>query len=163
MSEPTHARSRTTTNSDNTHIIRSSSGFPDGLSRETFVAFLVEHLVYYGDPPEDINSALDYVFSDSDGRGGVLIATVVDDALAGAMVVTDTGMSGFIPEHHLVYFAVDSSLRGRGLGTKMINVMAEVCPGSIALHVEPDNPARALYERLGFTTKYVEMRLHRSG
>ncbi|MGN6476242.1 MAG: hypothetical protein ACTHKV_03375 [Flavipsychrobacter sp.] len=31
--------------------------------------------------------------------------------------------------------------------------------GDIALHVEPDNPARQLYEQLGFTNKYLEMRL----
>jgi ribosomal protein S18 acetylase RimI-like enzyme len=31
--------------------------------------------------------------------------------------------------------------------------------GNIALHVEPDNPAKILYEKLGFTNKYLEMRL----
>jgi ribosomal protein S18 acetylase RimI-like enzyme len=31
--------------------------------------------------------------------------------------------------------------------------------GDIALHVEPDNPAKILYEKLGFTSKYLEMRL----
>jgi len=31
--------------------------------------------------------------------------------------------------------------------------------GGIALHVEPDNPAKILYEKLGFTNKYLEMRL----
>jgi ribosomal protein S18 acetylase RimI-like enzyme len=31
--------------------------------------------------------------------------------------------------------------------------------GNIALHVEPENPARYLYEKLGFTNKYLEMRL----
>ena len=31
--------------------------------------------------------------------------------------------------------------------------------GGIALHVEPNNPARFLYEKLGFTNKYLEMRL----
>jgi ribosomal protein S18 acetylase RimI-like enzyme len=35
----------------------------------------------------------------------------------------------------------------------------ELADGDIALHVEPDNPARILYEKLGFTNKYLEMRL----
>jgi len=35
----------------------------------------------------------------------------------------------------------------------------ELTKGSIALHVEPDNPARFLYEKVGFSTKYIEMRL----
>ncbi|MDN3709622.1 hypothetical protein QW060_21910 [Myroides ceti] len=34
----------------------------------------------------------------------------------------------------------------------------ESSEGNIALHVEPDNPARKLYEKLGFTNKYLEMR-----
>jgi ribosomal protein S18 acetylase RimI-like enzyme len=35
----------------------------------------------------------------------------------------------------------------------------EATEGDIALHVEPDNPARQLYEKYGFTNKYLEMRL----
>jgi len=35
----------------------------------------------------------------------------------------------------------------------------KVCDGSIALHCEPDNPAKKLYEKLGFSSKYLEMRL----
>ncbi|HAB28956.1 MAG TPA: GNAT family N-acetyltransferase, partial [Xanthomarina gelatinilytica] len=31
--------------------------------------------------------------------------------------------------------------------------------GDVALHVEPNNPAIKLYESLGFTNKYLEMRL----
>ena len=38
---------------------------------------------------------------------------------------------------------------------------SRVSDGDIALHVEPDNPARFLYEKMGFTSKYVEMRLHK--
>ena len=41
----------------------------------------------------------------------------------------------------------------------MVEVMNRT-KGGIALHVEPDNPAKFLYEKLGFTHKYLEMRLH---
>jgi ribosomal protein S18 acetylase RimI-like enzyme len=34
--------------------------------------------------------------------------------------------------------------------------------GDIALHVEPNNPAKFLYEKIGFDNKYLEMRLKRS-
>ncbi len=33
-----------------------------------------------------------------------------------------------------------------------------IAKGDIALHVEPNNPAKFLYEKLGFTNKYLEMR-----
>jgi ribosomal protein S18 acetylase RimI-like enzyme len=43
---------------------------------------------------------------------------------------------------------------------KTINAKAiSISEGNIALHVEPDNPAKILYEKLGFTNKYLEMRL----
>jgi ribosomal protein S18 acetylase RimI-like enzyme len=34
--------------------------------------------------------------------------------------------------------------------------------GDIALHVEKDNPAIGLYEKIGFTTPYLEMRFKRN-
>ena len=37
----------------------------------------------------------------------------------------------------------------------------EITEGAIALHVEPNNPAKGLYEKLGFTNKYLEMRLQK--
>jgi ribosomal-protein-alanine N-acetyltransferase len=58
-----------------------------------------------------------------------------------------------------VYIAVHEESRGSGLGKKMMQEVIEKAEGGIALHVEPDNPARRLYERLGFTSKYLEMRL----
>ena len=68
------------------------------------------------------------------------------------------------PQHStniLVYIAVHGSQRGKGVGQQLIERAFEATEGDIALHVEPDNPARRLYERLGFTNKYLEMRWQR--
>ncbi len=67
-------------------------------------------------------------------------------------------MDGYIPEHILVYIAVDRSTRGQGFGRSLMEEVLNTCKGDVALHVEPDNPARHLYENLGFTNKYLEMR-----
>ena len=70
-------------------------------------------------------------------------------------------MEDFIPQNFLVYVAVDASQRGKGIGRQLIDHSIAECNGNIALHVEYDNPAKKLYERLGFTSKYAEMRLNR--
>ena len=73
--------------------------------------------------------------------------------------INKTGMSGYIPENILVYIAVDNSQRGKGYGKILMNKAIELSEGNIALHVEKDNPARFLYEKVGFTNPYLEMRL----
>ena len=42
-----------------------------------------------------------------------------------------------------------------------MQIAIKTVEGAIALHVEPDNPAKFLYEKLGFTNKYLEMRLQK--
>ena len=39
-----------------------------------------------------------------------------------------------------------------------MDTAARLTEGDLALHVEYDNPAKRLYERLGFRSKYAEMR-----
>ena len=120
--------------------------------------FLFQHLEKYGDNLVDIQKALDYVFE----RGGFVLVQFHGSEISGCVVVNETGMSGFIPENILVYIAVDSKYRGRGFGKELMTAAIKSCKGDIALHVEKDNPARFLYEKLGFTNPYLEMRLHRS-
>jgi hypothetical protein len=50
-------------------------------------------------------------------------------------------MKDFIPENILVYIAVDNSQRGKGYGKTMQKAIS-IAEGNIALHVEPDNPAK---------------------
>ncbi len=139
--------------------IDTKSGPHAAFTNERIAGFLETHLDQYGDRRADILKCLDYVFDPQ--RGGFVVLAVEGDAIRGAVVVNHTGMGGYIPENILVYIAVDRSMRGRGVGKLLMQEAIARAQGAIALHVEPDNPARKLYEALGFTNKYLEMRLHR--
>ena len=119
---------------------------------------LVRELGEFGDPKEDVMKCLAYVFGQNT-PGGFLILALEESEIRGALIMNKTGMSGYIPENILVYLAVDASVRGCGIGRKLMDLAIEKSEGAIALHMEADNPARKLYERLGFTNKYLEMRL----
>lgn len=135
---------------------------PDPAAAASIAAFLHQALEQYGDPLDQISACMDYALSDKPGRGGAIFtATDVLGRSVGATVVNHTNMKGYIPEHILVYIAVDPATRGQGVGKQLMQAAIDFLPGNIALHVEPDNPARRLYESLGFTNKYLEMRLNK--
>lgn len=131
------------------------------LQKNEIADFLVEHLEQFGDPKEDVMKCLDYALDPGLQAGGFVVLAKENEKILGALVMNKTGMSGYIPENILVYIAVDSSQRGKGIGGKIMDTALKMANGAVALHVEADNPARKLYERLGFTNKYLEMRLNR--
>lgn len=122
------------------------------------VDFLFKNLEKYGDPRHHIKLATNYAFSKEAGKGGFVIIGRIKGEIVGAVVVNKTGMEKYIPENILVYIAVDEKHRGKGIGQTLMQNTLEIANGAIALHVEPDNPARKLYEKFGFTSKYLEMR-----
>lgn len=122
------------------------------------VDFLHRHLQQYGDAPKDIRKAVEYAMGHNAAPGGFVLQGLAEGKLVGAVVVNETGMNGYVPENILVYIAVDQSQRGMGIGYKLMEKALQSADGAVALHVEHDNPARRLYERLGFTNKYLEMR-----
>jgi GNAT superfamily N-acetyltransferase len=119
--------------------------------------FLFEHLDEFGDEIEDIEKCIDYVITPN--RGGLIFLIEENDKIIGAVIVNYTHMKGFIPENILVYIAVHRSFRGKGIGKLLMNKVINNVKGDIALHVEPQNTARFLYEKHGFKSKYLEMRL----
>lgn len=135
------------------------NNLPNPSQKHAIAAFLFQHLGQYGDPLEDIEKAIDYALGVDGKIGGHLTVLYHHNEIASAVVINKTGMSGYIPENILVYIATHQDLRGQGLGKKIIKEVLDYTQGDIALHVEPDNPAKRLYERLGFTNKYLEMRL----
>lgn len=135
---------------------------PPGSGLEgAILEFLFQHLEAFGDPKEDIQKAFDYALGRNGAPGGLILTATDADGLKGAVILNKTGMSRYIPENILVYIATHATHRGQGLGRKLMTAAIESTQGSIALHVEPDNPAKRLYESLGFTNKYLEMRLQR--
>ena len=126
---------------------------------EQIVDFLHDHLDQYGDEKADIEKSLLYAMGHNGKPGGLVITAENAGGLKGAVVVNKTGMEGYIPENILVYIAIDRDTRGTGLGKKLMQQAIEYSDGDIALHCEPENPAKHLYHKLGFTSKYLEMRL----
>ncbi len=133
---------------------------PTEQEKEEVVAFLFQHLQEYGDKTEDISKCFDFAVKDSkEGLGGFVLIIHENGEINGVTIVNKTGMGGYIPDNILVYIAVHENARGKGIGKKLMNKAIELADGDIALHVEPNNPAKFLYEKLGFENKYLEMRL----
>ena len=138
--------------------IEEKNGFPPELPPKKFINFLCNHLGEYGDKKADIQRALNYSFSNKEGKGGFVLMALKEKKIVGGVVVNDTGMAGYIPEHILVYIATHKEYRGNGIGTMLLEKVFQECSGDIALHVEYDNPAVRLYKKVGFSSKYAEMR-----
>lgn len=138
-------------------IVNANTGTHEIFSNDTIANFLFTHLEQYGDTKEDILKCIDYVMNPI--KGGQIIIGTDENKIVGIVILNNTGMKDYIPENILVYIAVDNSQRGKGYGKKLMQKAIASVEGSIALHVEPDNPAKKLYEKLGFTNKYLEMRL----
>ncbi len=129
------------------------------VSKEKVADFLFVHLDQYGDEKKDIMKCLNYALDNQPGQGGSVLVAKDGDDIVGAVIINKTGMSGYIPENILVYIAVNRQYRGKGIGKELMERTIQHTEGAIALHVEPDNPAKFLYEKYGFTNKYLEMRL----
>ena len=135
---------------------------PSQKEKIEIVEFLFQHLENFGDSKEDIEKAVNYALKETISFGGFILEAFEGDRISCVVVVNQTGMKGYIPENILVYIATHKELRGRGIGKKMMLKAIEIADGNIALHVEPNNPARFLYEKIGFTSKYLEMRYIKS-
>lgn len=145
----------------NFELITPKTGAHSIYSNHKIADFLFVHLDSYGDPKEHIFSCIEYALSEEKGRGGLVLLAIIDEEIVGVVVVNETGMSGYIPENILVYIAVNAAHRGKGIGKQLLEYVKKVSKGDIALHVEANNPAKGLYEKLGFTNPYLEMRWKR--
>ena len=129
--------------------------------QKQIVRFLSAHLDQFGDAPGDINKAFNYAIMRQSSVGGFVITAKDDNTLVGAAIINKTGMEGYIPENILVYIATHNLHRGKGVASALMREIVKLTRGNIALHVEHNNPAIQLYQKFGFTNKYLEMRLNK--
>lgn len=141
--------------------VTSAEHFPHWAPRTEVVRFFHETMRPYEDSPQDISGALDYAFSSDAYAGGFLMLVRSQESLAGACLMLRTGMSGYVPEYFLVFVTVNPELRGQGIGQRLIQRCLDEVGTSVKLHVDFDNPAKRLYERMGFEHCYAEMRYKR--
>ncbi len=129
-------------------------------SDEPFLeAMLLQALGWRGTVPASMTSATEKHVRDY-GRGGdhgviaVWAGTPIGAAWYRRFSAQDRSygyVDDAVPE---LAVAVEAGFRGRGVGATLVrrilhDVVAQRLPG-VSLSVEPDNPARKLYERLGF-------------
>jgi GNAT superfamily N-acetyltransferase len=139
--------------------VDSPQELPPWATLDAITAFFHEHMKPYEDRVEDIQHALGYAFSDQPGMGGFLLLGEIKQQIAAALLMLRTGMRGYVPEYILLFVGVHDHMRGLGLGRQIIERAVRECDGDVKLHVEYDNPAKRLYERIGFASSYAEMRL----
>jgi GNAT superfamily N-acetyltransferase len=139
-------------------VARTPEDLPPWASRNDLAKMFNEKMQPYNDALEDVYKGIDYALSNEPGKGGFIVIARMNGELVGGLTMLETGMSGFIPENILLFVVVDESMRGKGVGQKIIARALDEAKGDVKLHVDHDNPARRLYERLGFTSKYLEMR-----
>lgn len=134
------------------------------IEKEEIISFLKTHLEQYGDTKEDIEKAIDFALRINNPSltmtplGGMVLVAKDNKEIVGIVVMNRTGMNGYIPDNILVYIAVHGDHRGKGYGKQLMLKAIDLTQGDIKLHVEPNNPARFLYEKIGFTAPYLEMR-----
>lgn len=144
-----------------TTICRNRAQLEEHIDVEDLARFLHENLKPYEDPMEQILDGLGYALSEEPGKGGFVLLAELGDEPVGALVMLNTGMKGYIPESVLLFVAIRPEMRGKGLGGSIIKRALNEAEGDVKLHVEHDNPAKRLYERIGFTAKYAEMRYNK--
>ena len=132
---------------------------PSESEKNEVADFLYDNLQQYRDPQKDILKAIDYSIKEISSFGGFTMLIKDGEKIKGSVVINRTGMGGYIPENILVYIAIHKDHRGEGLGKKLMQKVIDYTDGDIALHVEANNPAKFLYEKMGFTNPYLEMRL----
>jgi len=142
-------------------IVRSPDRLPDGLTVTSIATMTRSWMGPYADTQADCRQGILDALSGKPAPGGFVILATLNAVPVGILVMLATGMTGYIPPNLLLFIAVDGSLRRRGIASQLMRLALDSTQGPIKLHVEADNPAQLLYNKFGFKSAYLDMRLNR--
>tara|TARA_R110002049_G_scaffold183328_4_gene351246 strand:- start:307 stop:744 length:438 start_codon:yes stop_codon:yes gene_type:complete len=123
--------------------------------------FLYENSGAFGDAKTAIRKSIMYAAKELPGLGGYVFVMEDKNGILGAVVVNRTGMNEYLSENIMVYVAVKAGFRKKGIGKKLIKHTIKYCKGDIAIHINKENPVIKLFEKQGFKSRNIEMRLVR--
>ncbi|WP_308992611.1 GNAT family N-acetyltransferase [Mariniflexile litorale] len=124
--------------------------------------FLFEYSGDVRDTKSAIRKSVLYAAKEVPGLGGYVFIMEQNNDIIGATVVNRTGMNEYIPENILVYIAVKTVFREKGIAKKLIKHTIKYCDGDISTHIDAGNSVIKLFEKQGFKPRNIEMRLIRS-
>lgn len=135
----------------------------DSFSRLSIIDInrITKFLFEYSDDVRDTKSAIRksilYAAKEISGLGGYVFVIEYNNEIIGAAVVNKTGMNEYIPENILVYIAVKTGFRERGIAKSLIEHTIAYCDGDISTSINIDNPVIKLFEKQGFKSRNIEM------
>lgn len=123
--------------------------------------FIYKHSGEFGDSKTAIRKSIMYAAKELPGLGGYVFVMEDGNEILGAVVVNRTGMNEYLSENIMVYVVVKESYRKKGIAKKIIEHTIKYCKGEIAVHININNPVVKLFEKQGFKSRNIEMRLER--
>lgn len=121
--------------------------------------FLFEYTNEARDTKSAIRKSILYAAKEIPGLGGYVFVMEDNNNIIGATVVNKTGMNEYISENILVYLAVKTEFREKGIAKALIKHTIKYCNGDISAHVNKDSHVAKLFEKQGFKPRNIEMRL----
>lgn len=143
------------------NLMYNATNRPSEMEKYKLVDFISTNLGEKAENKDFIRRAIDYATKDRLSFGGFAIVVKSHDEIVGAAIVNHTGMEGYMAENVLVYIAVCSKFRRKGVAKGMIENVLRYAKGDVALHLKGDSSLSAVCEKFGFKKSIVEMRLER--
>lgn len=123
------------------------------IGKEELIKMTTTWLVEYRDSQLGTKEAIENALT----KGFILLASR-NGKYEGICVIVDLGFEHFIPKYHLAYIGTSEKLKGRGIGSELIQRAIDLTDGNLSLHVDLVNKgAKKVYEKYGFEHVYNRM------